>query len=246
MVGFFGFVSIPGHGRTPKIYYVKRKGFELLRMESDYEELGTFAEVSPEHTWTPQMYHRLRLLDLMVALEVQIREFPHVQLVKTFIEYRRHKGTYSRETTDFVAEPELPEHRIIPDGAFVLENTETERRGLFFLEMDMGTERIATKSSKNTQATVLAKLAQYDRYLTSGKFAKTYATYGEFRSFILLFVSVGEERIAHIRQAASVLSARLHGYYRFTTFEEANANFLRGVWRNRSSTDTLIYPIIQG
>jgi hypothetical protein len=178
MVGYFGYVSIPGHGRTPKVYYVKRKGFELLRLESDYEDLGVFAEVSPEHTWTPQMYHRLRLLDLMVALEVQVRAFPHIQLVKTFIEYRRHKGTYIRETTDFVAEGEIPEHRIIPDGAFILENLETERRGLFFIEMDMGTERIATKSSKNTQATVFAKLFQYDRYLTSGRFAKTYASYG--------------------------------------------------------------------
>ena len=124
IVGYFGFVSIPGHGRTPKVYYLKRKGWELLRLESDYEAeaIGPFSEVHPEHTWTPQMYHRLRLLDLLVALEVQVRQFDHIQLVRTFIEYRRHKGTYIRETTDYVTDAETPEHRIIPDGAFILEN----------------------------------------------------------------------------------------------------------------------------
>ena len=34
-VGHFGFIHIPGHGRTPKVYYPKRKGWELLRRESD-------------------------------------------------------------------------------------------------------------------------------------------------------------------------------------------------------------------
>jgi protein involved in plasmid replication-relaxation len=245
LVGYFGFLSIPGHGRTPKVYYVKRKGWELLRTESDEEPEGAFAEVSPEHTWTPQMYHRLRLLDLMVALEVQVRTFPHIELVRTFIEYRRHKGTYVRETTDYVAAEQIPDNRIIPDGAFILENLASGRRALFFIEMDMGTERIATKSSKNTQATILAKLTQYDRYLTSGRFATTYGSYGEFRSFLLLFVTSGEERIVNIRQAASSLSGRLHGYYRFATFEQASTSFLGGVWRNRSPTDTLTYAIVQ-
>ena len=110
----------------------------------------------------------------------------------------------------------------------------------------MGTERIATKSSKNAQATVLLKLRQYGSYLTSGKFAKTYVAYGDFRPFLLLFVTYGNERIDNIRQAASVLSPRLHGYYRFAPFEDATANFFGSVWRNRLATDTLTYPIVQG
>src|SRR5205823_4754161 len=81
-VGFFGYTSIPGHGKTPKVYYLKRKGYEYLRRESDFEteEIGSFVEVSPELTWTPQMYHRLRLLDLFVGLEAQVRELPHLEL----------------------------------------------------------------------------------------------------------------------------------------------------------------------
>src|SRR3954449_1934283 len=34
-VGHFGHVRIPGHGKTPKAYYLKRKGWELLRRASD-------------------------------------------------------------------------------------------------------------------------------------------------------------------------------------------------------------------
>src|SRR5215218_6853144 len=44
VVGFFGFISIPGQGKTPKVYYLRRNGWELLRSESsDFEDLtGSF------------------------------------------------------------------------------------------------------------------------------------------------------------------------------------------------------------
>src|SRR4051812_28497320 len=107
-LGFFGYVSIPGQGRTPKVYYLKRKGWEYLRDESGLpeEEIGPFQEVSSELTWTPQMYHRLRLLDLLVSVETQVRDLPHIRLVQSFLEYRRMKRTHMRETPDYVTEVE--------------------------------------------------------------------------------------------------------------------------------------------
>jgi Replication-relaxation len=118
-VGYFGFVSIPGHGKTPKVYFLKRRGYEFLRSEGGYEEeeLGTFVEAHQEITWSPQMYHRLRLLDLFIALEAQVRDLPHLSIVRTFLEYRRVKWTHQRETTDYVSEPLTSETRIVPDGA---------------------------------------------------------------------------------------------------------------------------------
>ena len=73
IVSSFGYVTIPGHGKTPKVYYLKRKGFELLRNESGIpkELIGGYSEAHQEATWSPQMYHRLRLLDVLIALEVQ-------------------------------------------------------------------------------------------------------------------------------------------------------------------------------
>src|SRR3954453_474397 len=71
--------------------------------------------------------------------------------------------------------------------------------------------------SQDKRATIIGKFEQYDRYLVSGRFAKTYSPYGEFRSFILLFVTYGQSRIENVRMEASVLSQKLHGYYRLAT-----------------------------
>jgi hypothetical protein len=144
-----------------------------------------------------------------------------------------------------VAAEEIPENRIIPDSAFILENIEANRRGLYFLEMDMATERIVTQISHDRRLTLRFKFEQYDRYLRSRRFAQTYAAYGNFRNFTLLFVTFGEERIANIRRALSDLPAELHPYYRFATFEEAQANFLGQTWRSRSPEDAQRYMLVR-
>lgn len=238
-VASFGNITIPGHGKTPKVYFLKRKGYELLRMESGIPEelIGSYSEVHQEATWSPQMYHRLRLLDVLIALEVQVRDRPHLNLVKTFVEYRRVKrgNRIARETTDFVVSEEIPENRIIPDGAFVLENVETGRRALFFIEMDMATERIITKISNDKRMTLRFKFEQYDRYLQSRRFAETYANYGTFINFTLLFVTLKQERVDNIREAVSDLPAELHVFYRLAVFDRVVEDFLGAVWQSRST-----------
>src|SRR3954452_10008051 len=89
MVGYFGFIGIPGQGKTPKVYYLKRKGFDLLCAEVDIDEnvSGAFREVHKETTWTPQMYHRLKIIDLLLTVEQGIQNRPQLQLIKTFAEY---------------------------------------------------------------------------------------------------------------------------------------------------------------
>src|SRR3954464_5947749 len=131
------------------------------------------------------MYHRLRLLDLLIALEVQVRGRPQLNLVKTFLEYRRVKrqGRIARETTDYVAAEEIPENRIIPDGAFILENIETGRRGLYFLEMDMATERIVTQISHDRRMTLRFKFEQYDKYLRSAASQRRMRSMANFATF---------------------------------------------------------------
>jgi len=64
----------------------------------------------------------------------------------------------------------------------------------------MGTERITTAFVGNKQTTLHHKFSHYDRYLKSFRYAKTYADYGEFRSFTLLFVTQQEARIENTRR----------------------------------------------
>jgi hypothetical protein len=249
LLGHFGNVGLRGFGKTPKVYFLKRKGYELLLRESDIppDLIGSHKETFVEAKWSPQMFHRLHTVDLMIAAEVAIRSRSNLSMVRTFTEYRRVKrGTQiARETTDFVGAEETPENRIIPDAAFVLENVETGRRGLFFVEMDMATERIVSTITRDHRITLHFKIMQYDRYLQSGRFAKTYAPFGEFRFFTLLFVTFGGARVENIRRAVHGLPAELAAYYRFSTFELASEDFLGPIWKTRSINDNERYPLVR-
>jgi hypothetical protein len=249
IVGHFGNVGIRGHGKTPKVYYLKRRGYEIIRRDSHIpdELLGGFRQTHITSKWSPVMYHRLATIDLLLALELGVRERPHLDLVETFIEYRRRRGRGGvvRETTDFVAPEEIPANRIIPDAAFVLENVETGRRALFFVEMDMGTERITAMISRNRQFSLHHRMQQYDRYLVGGRFAQTYQPCGEFRFFTLLFVTVSADRMNTIRREMGNLPAELHRYYRFNLFDRVKEDFFNEEWKARSPTDDAGHAIVR-
>jgi hypothetical protein len=61
----------------------------------------------------------------------------------------------------------------------------------------------------------------------------------------MLFVTLGQDRIANIRQALKDLPAELHPFYRFTAFEEAQADFLGPIWLSRSLEDTSRYRLVR-
>jgi hypothetical protein len=246
-VGFFGFLSIIGQGKTPKVYYLTKKGFELLCDEGSYIEdtLEPYTEVSA--TWTPQMYHRLKTIDLLLSAELSLCRRPHMALAKTFLSYRmRRKGSISsRETTDYVGVEETSENKLVPDAAFILENVDTSKCGLFFIEMDMATEQIATNLPRLQRGTLKHKLSQYDKYLRSFRYTQTYANFGEFRSFLLLFVTLTAQRVENIRHAMQDLPSDLAGYYRLTTHEEALGDFFGPIWKSRALSDQTLYPLVQ-
>ena len=248
-LGHFGNTGVRGYGKTPKAYFLTRKGWELLASESGVppEVLGSYKEVKVEAAWSPQMYHRLATIDLLIALEVAVRNRPHLAIVKTFLEYRRVKRgeRIVQETTDYVDSEESAENKIIPDAAFVLENRETKRRALFFLEMDMGSERITSSYTSANQTVLHQKFSLYDRYLKSFRYAKTYAAFGEFRSFTLLFVTLQDARIENTRRELNDLPHDLARYYRLTTFDKAMEDFLGSIWKSRLASDNNTYPLVR-
>jgi hypothetical protein len=248
-LGHFGNIGMRGYGKTPKAYFLTKKGWEFLRQESEIPEevLGAYKEIKIEASWSPQMYHRLRTVDLLISLEVAVRNRPHLSLLKTFLDYRRLKRgeRIVQETTDYVDAEESAENKIIPDAACILENTTSKRRALFFLEMDMATERITTSFIGNKQTVLHQKFSQYDRYLKSFRYTKTYAEYGDFRSFTLLFVTLQETRVENTRRELQDLPQDLSVYYRLTTFNEAMGDFLSAIWKSRLLSDTTIYPLVR-
>jgi Replication-relaxation len=248
-LGHLGNCGLKGYGKTPKAFFLTRKGFELLQRECDIppELLGSYKEIKVESRWSPQMYHRLRTVDVMISAEVAVRSRPQLSMVKTFLEYRRVKrGNHvARETTDYVAGEETSDNRIVPDAAFILENIETKRRALFFVEMDMGTERIVSHITRDSRLTLYHKISQYDRYLKSLRYRQTYASYGEFQFFTLLFVTLSAQRIENIRRELQDLPADLAAYYRLTTFDQAMQDCFSAIWQSRLLSDDTLYPLVR-
>jgi hypothetical protein len=81
----FGNTKLSGHGKTPKAYFLTRKGYELLVSETDIpaELCGSFKEVKIEAAWSPQMYHRLRTVDLLISLEVAVQKRPQLTILRS-------------------------------------------------------------------------------------------------------------------------------------------------------------------
>jgi hypothetical protein len=249
LLGHFGNTGLAGHGKTPKVYFLTRKGWEILHSESDIppELIGSHKETHVHSRWSPQMFHRLHTVDLMIAAEVAIRNRPKLTMVKTFLEYRRVKrdNSIAKETTDYVGAERITENRIVPDAAFIIENIETKKLALFFIEMDMATERIVSYITRDSRITLHHKFSQYDRYLKSLKYKQTYSAYGDFHFFTLLFVTLSEERVNNIRKEMTDLPLELATYYRLTTYERAMGDFLGQIWVSRTPTDSQLYPLVR-
>jgi hypothetical protein len=104
--------------------------------------------------------------------------------------------------------------------------------------MDMATERIVTNILRDKRITLHHKISQYDRYLQSLRYRETYAPFGDFRFFTMLFVTLNKERVENIRQSTHDLPAELAQYYRLTTYEQAMGDFLGQIWVSRSGRPT--------
>jgi hypothetical protein len=144
-----------------------------------------------------------------------------------------------------VEEEEIIENRIVPDAAFIIENIETHNRALFFIEMDMTTERIVSTITRDSKMTLHHKIKQYDRYLKNLRYRQTYSAFGDFRYFTLLFVTLNTACVENIRRELADLPAELSSYYRFTTYEQAAGDFLGRIWKSRLYSDSELYQLVR-
>ena len=111
--------------------------------------------------------------------------------------------------------------------------------------MDMATERITSLLARGDKFSLHYKFSQYDRYLQSLRYRETYKEYGEFRNFTMLFITMNETRIEHIRRELSDLPEDLGGYYRFTTFAAAMGDFFSAIWLSRTLSDTTRHSLVR-
>jgi len=220
LLGSFGNTGIRGYGKTPKLYFLKKRGHVVLVEELEAQELPVppFRQINMTSRWSPLMFHRIDTLDVMAAVERDCAALQDYNLTGTLVEYRREKrgSRWQKETTDYVCLPALSENKIVPDAGFAVEHIASGKRALFLVEVDCGTTRLTTKQFEPTVATFTKKLAQYDRYLASGRIANRHPRLGAFNGFHLLIVTTSDQRVANMRAAAAELSPNFHPYYRFS------------------------------
>lgn len=250
LLGSFGNVGIRGYGKTPKVYYLTKSGHGLLAelCEDMGEDLGPYRPVNMTSRWSPVMYHRLATLDVMMALERDGLALNDYHIPKTFVEYRREKinGGWRRETTDYVANRQIPENRIVPDAGFILEHTESGKRALFLVEVDCGTESLTTSKSARTTQTIAHKINQYDRYLTSKRVTDRYKDFGDFTGFTLLLITNSEKRLHNMRDATRSTNDGFYRFYRLSILDAVSEDFFHDGWYSRDTADHATYRLMRG
>ena len=239
VLGSIGNVGLRGGSKAPKLYYLTRSGFDAMLDAGGFmaEQFKPFKRAHTGTRWSPIMAHRMATIDLLLAIEIGVSSLPDYELIVLRHEYRRKQiGKVAQpETSDFVAEPFDASNRIVPDAAFVLGNRATGARGLYFIETDQGTERLARGTPDGYS--IVDKFALYERYLRGGRFADTYRAFGDFRFFTLLFVTTTPIRIEHTRTKAGSLSKELHPYFKLASFADAKADPFAPIWQSRDPDD---------
>ena len=249
-LGHFGNVPFGGRGKAPKTYFLTRKGHGFLvdNLPDMIEEIGGYKKVNSDVKWTPKTYHNLALIDCFLAIEKQVAGTGKYRLFKVFSENKieRLKGGGTRtETTDFLDDTQSSDSRIIPDGAFVLERLEDEKRFLFFLEFDNGTETIESKLPANFHKTVQYKFSQYVKYLESGRYGLKYRDHGEFKFFFMLFVTDSERRVNNICDSLSFIKPELRRLFYVLDKDTALADFFFSDWQQPAGDDTTKRPLVK-
>lgn len=242
-VGWFGNVGISGKGKTPKVYYLTAKGYEILTRDSDIpiELIGRFKQSKGHAKWSSKMLHRLQTVQVMLNLEKSLSALPNTDLVQSFIEYKRQRenGIYKPETSDI-----FNEKTITPDGAFILKSG--NKRLLFFIEIDQGTERITSRIAGLKSYTLQEKLIKYDEYLQSGAYSQKYREYGDFDHFSMLFITNSVERLTNIKKSSANTKSDFDNYYFFSTFEQLHCNsFFAEIWQNRAPGDSRLISLLK-
>ncbi len=233
--------QIPEH-----IYYLSRSGAGIVA-----DSLGTALEqlAWSEATRAPKDYyflsHFLEVNDFRIALAQSCRasEMDLLGFIPEYLGSRTNGGGLIKHIKDFVCDIQRPTQSLnhTPDAVFAL--SKDGKPGLFFLEIDRGTEVVS-----DPEKGVLKACRFYLNYLMSGgyqRYAKDFNCQA-FRGFRTLFVTTSAERLANMRTAVSTFSFddKAKKFIWFVTKEQvALTNLFQANWLSGDRRDTTLYRI---
>lgn len=175
-------------GRSPTLYVLDRRGAELLRAERGYDKLVWYG--SSKQLRTDFLEHTLAINDVLVAVTLACRQLGYE--LETWHTESQLKARIDRVTV-YTASGRRESVPVVPDSFFTV--IAHGRRYPFFLELDRGTM---------TLARFKIKVQGYTAYYRSGAYQERYG----LRSMRVLTVTLGEERLAHLKAATEGAGGR--------------------------------------
>lgn len=236
---------------------VQRFAYPVLLREGGKGEYVYHLKSRPKTALT-LLRHTLKLNDIRIEFELACgQEYAkekgqgagQVNLVGFIPEYKGVKGRRNdqkpvRATEDTVGgrgEQRRGAQTLIPDAVICLENPATGKRALFFLEVDLGSEKLLSTDHYS----LYKKIMLYKKYLETGGFERYRTSFGyDFKGFRVLTVMDSETRIARLRHALA--KAGVQGFVWFTdTTTIKGANVLDKIWLMTDPSDDGKYSIVR-
>jgi hypothetical protein len=185
-----------GLGRPERLISLGQEGFNLLRPQIETLEDSPESRLNPERI--PYLEHHL----LINWFRIHLQQIEHIvpELSVRFIAptspfMRRHNMDRL-----IISEPNPPTGRtgestgFTPDGVFSITHKAQEKTLLFFLEVDRGTEAIA--SPKRDPRDIRQKIINYQEYFRSAQYKRYEKLWDcKLNGFRLLFLSNTNSRL---------------------------------------------------
>lgn len=235
-LGRFGGMPLVGKGRAPNVYYLTEKGHSFLQDRHGLN-LGDWVSIKPKHKWPASMPHRLKTVDLFLALATKLRQSGVASILEARFDFRQAEfaGVRRCETTDFLTQPKDENKKIIPDASLVVERADNSK-ALIFLECDMGTENIC--EHRGSGETIEGKLESYRLYFQSKGFVSRYKAFGQFASFLVMFATTSERRVQAIRERLGEVEDPFDPLFLFTTHDLFENDPIGKIFMRRRATAT--------
>ena len=182
---------------------VKRYAYPVLLKEGGKGEFVYHVGKKPKLVYS-KVLHTIELNKIRIAFEKACEQSENIKLIDFLPEYKGkvEKGKIKRLVEQEVSLPDgIGKTTLIPDAVICLENKRTKKKGMFYLEVDLGTEKIIT--GNKDKYSLLKKMMVYKEYVKGEKYKKynsvNYYDY-DFRGIRVLSVMDSTTRIRSLRR----------------------------------------------
>ena len=219
---------------------VKRFPFPVLIREGGKGEYVYHLGKLPRFSFS-KLVHTVRLNDIRIAFEKGCSNSGIIQLVEFIPEYKKMSIRPSKNENKGYDGNE--DKHIIPDGVMCMENPSRKKRALFFIEVDLGSEKITT--TKKDQYSLLKKMLVYREWLKE-KNHRAYCKYFDydFKGFRVLVIMNNQTRIKKLRDELTKKNIK-----KFIYFAEQSAIMPQAIfeyiWCKTDVADKRSYSIIE-